>query len=154
MPDTPKKQVHIDADEVQVTTTTEVPEGHVIVEPPTSATPAVTAPADAVREETVLRTQGQRDTSFLWENTQMRLALLMVGGFMGAHLVIVLSIGYLLVMHWEMLANNPGMLTPLVVILTATLGSISTLAAGVSATYFSRTNSHKVGGVEKGYEGR
>lgn len=76
------RNVHIAADEVEVTTTMEVPEGHVVVEPPTGATPAVTMPeADAravetaEQSETSLHSKGQRETSMLWELTQKDVAL-------------------------------------------------------------------------------
>ena len=148
------KTVHIAADEVEVTTTLEVPEGHVVVEPPTAATPAVTVPETAARAaeaakqvETSLRTEGQRSTSWLWESTQMRLALLAGITFALGHLGIVMAVGWLLVTEWQLLVEYPAALAPLVVILTAALGSIGSLAASVASSYFTRTNSHRTGGV-------
>ena len=166
------KNVHIAADEVEVTTTLEVPEGHVVVEPPTAATPAITMPetdaraaevaaeteaalkAKAAREETILRTEGQRAVSALWENTQMRLALLTVAGFMLAHVFVVVAIGYVLLSNWRLLTDAPAALAALVAILTGSLGAIASMASLVIAAYFHRTNSTRVGGVSKDYEGR
>lgn len=168
----PKKAVHIDADEVHVESAVELPAGHVIVEPPTAATPAMARPSTDVRaaeeavetaealsekgrrEETILRTEGQRKTSWRWEGTQMWLALIGVGGFMLVHCIVVVGITYILVNEWRVLSQYPAALTPLVVILTAALGSIASLASSVASTYFTRTNSHKIGGVQKDYEGR
>lgn len=108
----------------------------------------------AEQTEASLRTEGQRSTSWLWESTQMRLALLAGVTFALAHLGIVLAIGWLLVTNWQLLVEYPAALAPLVVILTAALGSIASLASAVASSYFARTNSHKVGGVGRGHEGR
>lgn len=92
-----KTPVHIDADEVQVVSTMEVPEGHVVVEPPTAATPAITMPETDARaaevaveteaalkakgkhEETVLRTSSQRRINLVWELTQAVVTVMVVG---------------------------------------------------------------------------
>jgi hypothetical protein len=100
----------------------------------------------AGESEAALRSEGQRTVSAMWESTQMRLALMAVGGFMAAHIIIILAVGWVLATNWQLLAENPGTLTPLMVILTAALGALASLAAGVSATYFVRTNTHRVGG--------
>lgn len=127
---------------------------HVGEEPTPSRIAARKEEQKSEQAETSLRTEGQRATSWLWESTQKNLAMLMVGGFMLAHVSIVLAIAYLLITSWELLAKNPNAMTPLVVILTASLGAIASLASSVASSYFSRTNSHKVGGVSKDHEGR
>lgn len=88
--------VHIDADEVHVESAVELPEGHVIVEPPTAATPALARPSTDVRdaevaaesetslsaqgrrEETILRTSGQRKINLVWEATQAVVTIMVV----------------------------------------------------------------------------
>lgn len=153
--------VHIDADEVHVESAVEVPTGHVIVEPPTAATPAVARPSTDVRDavvatelETSLRTEGQRAVSALWESTQTRLALLTVAGFMAAHVFVVVILTLLMIMHWKTLSEFPALVAVLVAVLTGSLGAIASMASLVIAAYFHRTNSSRIGGVSKGYEGR
>lgn len=51
--------------------------------------------AAGVREETVLMTAGQRATSLLWENTQAKIALIVVAAALLACLTIILSVVYL-----------------------------------------------------------
>lgn len=108
----------------------------------------------AVESETALRTEGQRATSGVWENTQMKLAILAFGGFMISHTFIVVAIGLVLVVQWKSLVGSPAGLAALVAVLAATNAAISSMAAVVTVAYFQRTNSHKVGGVGKDYEGR
>lgn len=116
--------------------------------------PSRIAASEAEQSETRLRTEGQRQTSWRWEGTQMWLALVFCGGFMVGHLTVVGSLSFVLVTQWELLASEAATLAVLVALLATSLGAIASLAAGVVATYFQRTNSHKVGGVEKGHEGR
>jgi hypothetical protein len=108
----------------------------------------------AGESETALRTEGQRATSLVYEHTQMRLAMIAVAGFMAAHIFIVIAISWVLVQGWESLVEAPGVLAVLAAILTSSLGAMAAMAAMVAATYFQRTNSHKIGGVGKDYEGR
>ena len=133
------KNVHIDAEEVQVTSNTEVPEGHVVVEPPTAAAPAVTMPerdaraADtAEQSETSLRTEGQRRINFVWELTQSLVALAVTG--------CTLYVAARLAMREE------GE--------TAAFLLLSNVFFLVLGTYFSRTNHSKIGGVGRDQEGR
>jgi hypothetical protein len=104
--------------------------------------------------QTALRTEGQRATSGVWENTQMKLAILAFGGFMVSHTFIVVAIGIVLVTQWRSLVESPAGLAALVAVLAATNAAISSMAAVVTVAYFQRTNSHKVGGVDKDYVGR
>jgi len=108
----------------------------------------------AQESETALRTEGQRATSLVYESTQTRLALIAVAGFMGAHMFIVAVVGWVLVTAWDRIVEAQAVMAVLAAILTSALGAIAAMASLVAATYFQRTNSHKVGGVGKDHEGR
>lgn len=116
--------------------------------------PGRVAQQKAEWSETSLRTEGQRAVSALWEGTQMRLALLTVSGFMLAHVFVVVAVGGVLFLNWEALSDVPAALAALVAILTGSLGAIASMASLVIAAYFHRTNSSRIGGVGKDYEGR
>lgn len=114
--------------------------------PETPATVRATAQAQTAQEsETVLHSQGQRDTSMLWETTQTRLANLTIIGFLVGHLLVVIAIASVLVAQWSKVADSPA-LAVMIAVLTGALGSIATLAASVISSYFHRTNSTRVGG--------
>lgn len=108
------------------------------------------AASTAQEAETTLRSQGQRDINRVWEDTQMRLALLTVGGFMMAHTLVVVALALVLILSWSKLAQLPAALAALVAILTGCLGAIASLASLVIGFYFSRTNHTRTGGVGGG----
>lgn len=95
--------------------------------------------AAGVREETVLMTAGQRATSLLWENTQAKIALIVVAAALLACLTIILSVVYLVFV---------GKLDSVAIaVLTLVLGVMSNALFLVVGFYFGRTNHTKVGGV-------
>jgi hypothetical protein len=111
-----------------------------------------------VRDERALHTQGARDAAtqgsagrrvinLMWETTQKQLALLVVLGFMVAHLFNAMAVSLILVLYWRDLTKNPVALAVLVAVLTGSLGAISSMASLIIGFYFSRTNHTRTGGV-------
>lgn len=90
------------------------------------------ATAQAAQEsETSLRTEGQRNVSMLWEVTQQRIALMVVGGgMMLAGLIVIFG-------HWLELAND---------IRIAAFMFVAGAGNLVIGFYYGRTNHQRVGG--------
>jgi hypothetical protein len=104
------------------------------------------SPEEAALSEVALRSEGQRTISRVWEDTQMRLALLTVGGFMFAQSAVVMLVAIALVWNWASLAENPTAIAVLIAVLSGSLGAIGSLASLVIGFYFGRTNHQRVGG--------
>lgn len=102
---------------------------------------------NAKESETALHTEGQRATSLVWEGTQMKLALMTVGGFLASELFVVAVLTLILIKNWTSLSDNPTAIAVLVAVLTASLGAIASTASLVIGFYFGRTNHQRVGGV-------
>lgn len=138
--------VHIDADEVHVASAVELPEGHVVVEPPTAATPAMARPSTDVRDaevaveaasalsaqgrrdETVLRTHSQRKINLIWELTQAIVTILVVAS--------TLFIAGSLVLRGESEDNR-----------AAAFLLLSNAFFMIVTAYYQRTNHTRTGGV-------
>lgn len=85
----------------------------------------------AEQSETSLRTEGQRTVSMIWEVTQQRIALMVVGGgMMLAGTIVIFG-------HWLGLAND---------IRIAAFMFVAGAANLVIGFYYGRTNHQRVGG--------
>lgn len=94
---------------------------------------AATAQATGRREQTALGNEGRRRVNFLWEQTQMRIALIVVVGMKLAHLSVVGVILYLLVTR-----RDPSPV--FVAVLSGTLAALSSTMSLVVGFYFGRTD--------------
>lgn len=106
----------------------------------------VASPTTTEEEERV--SQGQRNVNMIWESTQMRIALSVVGTVMLACLLVVVGIMFVLVSRWSTL--DAATIAVLVTVLTSALGSLTSMGSLVIGFYFGRTNHQKIGGVEQG----
>lgn len=94
-------------------------------------TPSKVSAQKAEQAETILRTEGQRTVSMLWEVTQQRIALMVVGGGM------MLAGGIVIFGHWIGLEND---------IRIAAFMFVAGAANLVIGFYYGRTNHQRVGG--------
>lgn len=93
--------------------------------------PGRRAAQEAEQAETILRTEGQRTVSMIWEVTQQKIALMTVGG--GMMLASVVVVGG----EWLGLAND---------VRIAAFMFVAGAANLVIGFYYGRTNHQRVGG--------
>lgn len=94
------------------------------------------------REEAALGNEGRRRVNLLWEQTQMRIAIIVVLGMKAAHLAVVGVVLVLLVLH-------PESSLPLVSVLMGTLSALSSTMSLVVGFYFGRTDHQRRAATEE-----
>lgn len=103
----------------------------------------VTADIEAAK----LMTEGQRNTSWKWEETQALLALM--AGRSSVYSAVTLALSPL-----AYGAFRPDLAIALIPLADKAFLFLVTTATGITAYYFLRTNTHKIGGVQRGDTGR